>query len=195
MKMNRLAGLHKLMVQNKRTLEHFDFMLKGFVFDVIFLCGETPFVLMIGIKPANFFTSVPVHAGYQVDLLDDGDFYALKHLLGLNGDGEPFTSYKFLRYLDDHIPLQLSAGEVDEELYALLPPKAKKKVDEERKIYFAGWNDHRKDGRQARNFEKTRIMTGSAKIAGYCRRNNISSMWSDTPGGGTIPLPPGCLSR
>lgn len=48
------------------------------------------------------------------------------------------------------------------------------------KIYFCGWNDHQKDGRQARNFDKTEYFLGK-KVAEYCRENNISSLWSDIP--------------
>lgn len=195
MKMYRLAALHGLMETEKQTLEHFTFSLKALCFDVIFLCAEIPYTLMIGVRTANFFTMVPVHEDFRVDLLEDNDFYALKRLLALDKEGDPFTSFKFLRYLDDHVPDHLTGNEVDVELYSMLPSSAKKKVDDERKIYFAGWNDHLKDGRQARNFEKTRIMTGSAEIANFCKRNNISSMWSDVPRYNTIPTPPGFVGE
>ena len=45
------------------------------------------------------------------------------------------------------------------------------------KIYFKGWNDHIKDHNKARNFEKTEFYFGK-EIADYCRKNNISSLWT-----------------
>ena len=52
--------------------------------------------------------------------------------------------------------------------------------DDEDKIYFCGWNDHKADKRKAHNFDKTEFYLGK-KVADYCRANNISSLWSDIP--------------
>ena len=49
--------------------------------------------------------------------------------------------------------------------------------DAKEKIYFCGWNDHITDKRKARNFDKTEYYFGP-RVANYCRRNNISSLWT-----------------
>lgn len=84
----------------------------------------------------------------------------------------------FLRLLSENSPRQSTRQGVDyTELRRYLPYRH---VDEEDKIYFCGWNDHQKDRRQARNFDKTEFFLGKA-VAEYCRENNISSLWSDIP--------------
>lgn len=49
-------------------------------------------------------------------------------------------------------------------------------VPDSDKVYFYGWNNHLKDKKKAQNIEKTRILCGD-RVADYCQRNNISSMW------------------
>ena len=84
----------------------------------------------------------------------------------------------FLRLLSENSPRQSTRQGVDyTELRRYLPYRH---VDEEDKIYFCGCNDHQKDRRQARNFDKTEFFLGKA-VAEYCRENNISSLWSDIP--------------
>lgn len=182
MKLTNLASLHQDMQRKHHTKAQFAFSLRGLAFDVIFTIDEVPFQLLVGVKYANFFFRVPVHRGYWADSLDDPTFYQLKDLLGLTPHGEKFTSFKFLAMLNEHVPTYVTGTEVQlHEYVSLLPLAERRQVDEVDKIYFVGWKHHLNDGCQARNFDKTFRMTGSQALADYCRKHNISSMWSDKP--------------
>lgn len=52
-----------------------------------------------------------------------------------------------------------------------------KSSDEPNKTVFVGWNDHKLDGKSARNFDKTRLFLGD-KVADFCIKHNISSLWT-----------------
>lgn len=182
MKMQKLATLYQAMKREGRTKEQFSFKLKQISFDIIFVTDTVPFQLLVGIKTHNFFFAVPVNYGFQVGPIEDSTFYAMRNLLNLSNTGEKFTSMRFLMEVDNHAPSNISRHEVQpHELLSMLPPAQRDKVEDADKIYFVGWNHHATDGRKARNFEKTLLMTGSQEIADFCRKYNISSVWSDKP--------------
>lgn len=111
-------------------------------------------------------------------IMNSKDYNDLCRILNLNWRKDHFNSALFLRLLSENSPRQSTRQGVDyTELRRYLPYRH---VDEEDKIYFCGWNDHQKDRRQARNFDKTEFFLGKA-VAEYCRENNISSLWSDIP--------------
>lgn len=196
MKMYNLLPLYHAMQQQKRTVEGFDFKLKGLTLDVVFAIDTQPFMLLIGIKTYNFFFTVPVYRGFWVEPLEDHIFYALRRLLNFSKKGEKFTSLKFLAEVNHYAPSHCSKIPLQpHHLYAMLPQEQREKVEESDKIYFLGWNYHRTDGRKARNFEKTRIMTGSQQIADFCRAHNISSMWSANPNDAKAFVNPSIMSN
>lgn len=194
MKMTQLPTLYYAMKNEQRTVEGFNFKLKGVTLDVVFAIDSEPFTLLIGIKTHNFFFTVPVYRGFWVNALEDSTFYALRNLLGFEKQGDKFASLKFLAEVDGHTPSHCAKKPLQpHELFEVLPPEERRKVEESDKIYFVRWDYHRNDGRKARNFEKTRIMTGSQEIADFCRTHNISSVWTDRPEDGRVFTPP-CLT-
>lgn len=180
--MPKLADLYRAMKKADRTMEQFQFTLKGVSLDIIYVIDTEPFQLLVGIKTHNFFFTVPVIEGFRVEGLDNPTFYGLMRILGFEKRGEKYHSLKFLKDVDNHAPRFVSKKPVQpHEWFAVLPPEQRRKVDEADKIYFVRWDYHLNDGRKARNFEKTLLMTGSQEIADFCRAHNISSVWTDRP--------------
>ncbi len=191
MRMTQLSTLYYAMKRENRTMEQFRFKLKQTCFDIIFVIDTVPFQLLVGIKTYNFFFTVPVDYGFKVGAIDDGTFYALRSLLNFSKTGEKFTSLRFLKEVDNHAPSNVARRPVQpHELFAMMPPEKRRKVEEADKIYFVRWDYHLNDGRKARNFEKTLLMTGSQEIADFCRAHNISSVWTDRAEEGRAFTPP-----
>ena len=107
--------------------------------------------------------------------MQDNDYYSLCKILKLNWNNDHFNSFLFLRLLSEKAPAISSKQGVD---YRYLQKYLSyRNVDEKEKIYFCGWNDHITDKRKAHNFDKTEFYFGPS-VANYCRRNNISSLWT-----------------
>lgn len=179
--------MSKLTLKNLKTLvkdieEHnvnkdkfsFTYKLK---FDVIIAIVETGYELLIGLHDVNFGFVVKVNKRFVTEL-KSSDYFALCDHLNLSNEKQGFNSNVFLNLLSSKIPLKYSGYKYT---YKDMIPFLKcKPVDEAEKIYFKGWNDHTKDNRQARNFDKTEFYFGK-EVADYCRKNNISSLWTNIP--------------
>lgn len=170
--------LVKDMENHDAEKDHFNFVLRGHRFDCIFSFVENGYELLIGIFDCNVGFLIPINKRF-VGEFSDKDYYRLMDVLGLKYDKDhPFTSAAFLRILSEKIPVTFSGHSPAPE--TMRQYRICKDIDESEKKYFCGWNDHEKDKRTARNFEKTEFYFGK-KYADYCCRNNVSSLWSDKP--------------
>ena len=184
---NKLENLANEMGIAHADKEHFCFDYADHTFDIIFAFAGEEYELLVGILNINFGILLKVTQNFVVELRDD-DYYALCNALQLNYNINHFTSNVFLRLLSNHIPPHYSGFQYSSP--TMRPSLICRHVEESEKIYFKGWNDHKKDGRTARNFDKTEFYFGKA-IADYCRKNNISSLWTDIPRDGADDhLPP-----
>lgn len=155
--------------------EHFSFVYARMTFDCIFAFCANEYELLIGIHSENFGLIIPVNERF-VAALSAANYYALRDVLKLTAKGDGFTSNIFLKLLSSKIPCCSSGVHIASE--EMIKYVKCRHVDEADKIYFKGWNDHTKDGRVARNFDKTEFYFGKT-VADYCRVHNISSLWTD----------------
>lgn len=178
--MIKLYGLQPLTSSMKRKhvdMNQFSVTYNDVEFDVIYDVGCTPFELLIGAKYINLATTVQIKKGYTASM-NDSDFYRLCTILNLKPGKNLFTSFTFLRFIASNAPKDAKDGIISSTAVAKFRHNKIPIEQEKDKIYFIGWNNHKKDGRIARNFEKTELLLGSS-IANYCRKHNISSMWSN----------------
>lgn len=157
--------------------EHFSFSYNHFRFDVIFSIHDNKYELLVGIHSVNFAFILEIDSQYTTSL-DEQTFFHLCKILNLKPSKESFTSFIFLKLLSDKMPFVSSGNQASYK--NIIPFRHLKKIDESEKIYFRGWNDHKLDHKKARNFEKTEFYFGK-NVANYCKKNNISSIWSSTP--------------
>lgn len=143
-------------------------------FDVIVAIVNDGYELLVGLHTVNYGFLVKVNQYFVAELKDE-DYYNLCHYLNLSYQNGGFTSNVFLKLLSSKIPENYSGYKHS---YKNMIPFLKcKPVDESQKIYFKGWNDHIKDQNEAKNFSKTEFYLGK-EVADYCRKNNISSIWT-----------------
>lgn len=174
---SNLRSLYLDMKKVQKERESFSFEINHVVFDVIFLIDRSPFELLVGVRGHNLAFTLFVRKGFATSV--SSQVYAeICRILQLNYADDHFSSFRFLQELDRQSPHRCTANSVEPHQIA----RFKKNVPESEKIYFCGWNDHQKDGRKAQNFEKTEKWLGK-EVADYCRKNNISSMWTDDPNG------------
>lgn len=144
--------------------------------DVIVAIMSAGYELLLGLrtkKPEAFI--IYVDSNFVAELTSN-DYFRLCAAFNLNYDNDKFSSNVFLNLLSLNIPKQYSGQQC---MYKDLIPFVKARtVEESDKVYFKGWNDHIKDGRKARNFDKTEFFFGKT-VADYCRQHNISSIWTD----------------
>lgn len=176
----KICQLYKDMKRTGKFQEKFEFPIHGsndtiVYFKVIFLIDRTPFELLIGARGYTLAFILQVRNGFRTDLPSD-IYYRICEILKLNYSENHFSSAKFLGTLDCAAPTRCSPLRVQPHEIA----HYKREIPESEKIYFLGWNDHRLDGRRARNFQKTRALLGDT-VAYFCEKNNISSLWTDIP--------------
>lgn len=165
------------MKANNIEKEHYHFDFNGFRFDVILSIVHSGYELLVAIHDENWGCVLNMNNNYYIEVPDDV-YFTLRDILRLDWNTNHFNSAAFLRLLSERSPRHSNCqGVAYTEFRNYLPYRI---VDERDKIYFCGWNDHTKDKRKAHNFDKTEFYFGK-KIADYCRKNNISSMWSDIP--------------
>ena len=170
-------SLIKDMKKNEIDKEHYFFNYNNFRFDTILSIVSTGYEILVAIHTHNWGCVLTMDDDFNIEV-QDNDYYSLCSLLNLNWNADHFSSATFLRLLSQNAPLHSNMRGVDyRELQNYLPYRH---VDDEDKIYFCGWNDHKADKRKAHNFDKTEFYLGK-KVADYCRANNISSLWSDIP--------------
>lgn len=180
-KMYSLAPLIKDMRKHNKDMESFGVTYANTIFDIIIDISNNPFEMLIGAKSINYACVLEINKGYTITMSDD-DFYRLCDSLHLKPSKDSLTSFKFLKYISDRVPISVSTKTVRPS--QLMPFRRKKirKEDEVDKTIFWGWNDHTKDGKTARNFNKTELFFGK-RVADFCRKNNISSMWKSPADG------------
>ena len=159
--------------------EHFSFPYARQTIDCILSLCEKGCELLVGVHMLNFGFVVPImrnKRGLYIGELSDNDYNAFCRALGLTFRGDGFSSNTLLKLLSSNIPVKSTGQRVSyEEMRRFVKCRH---VDEADKIYFKGWNDHKADGKIARNFDKTEFYCGK-EVADYCRANNISSIWTD----------------
>jgi len=165
------------MKNNNIDKEHYHFDYNGFRFDVILSIVQSGYEILVAIHTENWGCVLNMNNNYYVEVPDEV-YYSLRNILHLDWNTNHFNSKAFLQLLSERSPRHSNCQGVDyTELRQYLPYR---QVDEQDKIYFCGWNDHIRDHRHARNFDKTEFFFGKI-VADYCRVHNISSMWSDIP--------------
>lgn len=157
--------------------ERFSFVFNHLTFDCIFSFTNAGYEILVGVHQKNFAILLNCNSNFVVELTDE-NYFKLSQILNLTYHGNNFSSIVFLRLLSSKIKPDFSGYKCT---YSDLFPFLKcRLVYEQDKIYFKGWNDHQKDGRKARNFDKTEFFLGK-NVSDYCRKNNISSLWTDMP--------------
>lgn len=176
-----LQPLYYSMRSHKKDMEQFNVRYNKINFRVIWDIGCTPFELMIAAvgTSTHWGTVVKIFNGFEAEM-NDKDFFALCDLLDLRPGKGVFTSFIFLKMIASHAPSEVSANMVKPSYINLFRKDKIPKSEEPEKDIFVGWNDHVKDRRKAQNFKKTELLLG-AECAAYCRKHNISSMWTDDP--------------
>lgn len=162
---------------NNIDKEHYQFKFNGFTFDVILSIISDGYEILVAIHTHNWGCVLYMNNNFNIEM-QDNDYYTLRNILNLNWNTNHFNSSGFLQLLSEQAPrFSNRCGVEYTELRRYI---SYRHVDEEEKIYFCGWNDHRRDKRKAHNFDKTEFYFGK-NVADYCRKNNISSLWSDIP--------------
>lgn len=176
MKLPEIGPLLSDMGKNNAKMDKFKFTYNKVEFEVIIFIDRNPFELLFGILDENFSFILELKKGYQLSSLSDQDFYKLCDILDLKPGRETFTSFKFLKYFAGCLPIQYSQNNIQPHEIAWYKAKY---VPEPEKIYFCGWRTYKPDSPQsAKNFEKTREFLGE-KVYQFCKKNNISSRWTD----------------
>lgn len=174
--MYKIRSLYYDMKQQKKGQEKFTFHIKHIRFEVIFLIDRQPFELLIGaIGYSDIAFVLQMEKGFSVSTIPDDQFRKIRAILNLQPAKERFTSFSFLGDLDSAAPKKCTISRVQP--HEIAKYKRKDALDAD-KIYFVGWNNHIEDKRKAHNFEKTEEYFGR-DVAAFCRKNNISSMWTD----------------
>lgn len=178
MKLLEIKPLLSDMSKNKAIIDKFKFSYNEVEFEVIILTDHTPFQLLFGILDKNFSFILELRSGYQLSNLTNEDFFALCRILNLKPGKETFTSFKFLKFFANCVPLRFSKKSVQPHEIAWYKAKY---VPESEKIYFCGWRTYSQDSLySAKNFEKTKEFLGES-VYQFCKENNISSRWTDEP--------------
>lgn len=174
MKAIAFSNLIHDMKLHKIEKEHYSFIYNHFTFDIILSLTANAYEILIAIHACNWGCVLEMDRNLNV-YMQDNDYYSLCKILKLNWNNDHFNSFLFLRLLSEKAPATSNKQGVD---YRYLQKYLSyRNVDEKEKIYFCRWNDHITDKRIAHNFDKTEFYFGPT-VANYCRRNNISSLWT-----------------
>lgn len=165
------------MRKNHAKVDKFKFIYNKVDFEVIVLIDRTPFELLFGVIDHNFSFALKLRKGFILDGMSDDVFYKLCDILKLKPSKQTFTSFMFLKYVAKQIPRTYSKVKIQPHEIGKYKTD---KVAESDKIYFKGWITHTNDGKEARNFEKTKEFLGDEAYI-YCVENNISSRWGVKP--------------
>lgn len=158
--------------------EHFSFTYAKHRIDCIFAFTNEKYELLVGIHTINYGFVVQIEKnknGKYIAEINEDIYRSFCNALHLSYQNDSFSTNTLLNLLSKNIPTTSAGIKIPYETmrnYIKCRP-----VDESEKIYFKGWNDHIKDGNTAHNFDKTEFYFGK-KVADYCRKNNISSLWT-----------------
>lgn len=179
LKLDGLAKLYKSMVTQKIERYRFEYKVGKATFDVFFFIDDKPFVLLFGVKTANFSFEIKVEKGFTIDpQLDSSTYKKLCAALGLKYDPQnPFKPFDFFKEFNKSIPSQAVPSQKAEP-HDIATYRSD--VEEADKVYFLKWRDNTKRGEnvQMENLEKTRKLLGEKAYA-RCKQKNISSCWTD----------------
>lgn len=168
--------LYKSMVAQKIERYRFEFKAGKAVFDVFFFIDENPFVLLFGVKSANFSFELSVKKGFNIDpQLNRETYKKLCEALDLEYDPDnPFKPSNFFKEFNKFIPQS-----------AVITQKAephdvgnyRTDVEEAEKIYFLKWRDNTKRGQnvQWRNLQKTRKLLGETAYI-RCKQKKLAAV-------------------
>ena len=188
MKAYALSPLIRSMKQKRIEMEHFSFSFKAKQFDCILVIKPQTYEILVGIHSDNWACILIMDSSLEVTM-NDNDFFTLCNLLNLRPGAKTFTSFDFLLLLSKSAPKQTAGARMIAQ--HLRPFTIVSEVEDKDKIYFVSWMTHINDGRKARNIKKTEFYFGK-RVADFCSRYNISSVWSANAGDGKpFTLPPG----
>lgn len=175
MKAYALKPLINDMKSHSIDKEHFSFTYNQIRFDAILAIMTNGYEILLAANNSNWGCLLYMENDLEI-FMPDHYFYSLREILDLNKSEHHFTSFDFLLLLSKSAPKKSSLEKIDYTYLRNFIPY--RHIEESQKIYFHGWNDHVKDKRTAHNFDKTEYYFGKS-IADYCRRHNISSIWTD----------------
>lgn len=179
MKLDGLMQLYKSMRSQDIDRYRFEYAAGKANFDVFFFIDGSPYILLFGVKGANFSFEIAVKKGFVIDpSLDRETYKKLCEVLGLVFDpNNPFKPANFFAEFNKHIPQEAS---IHNKVYPHQIAQYKRVVEEANKIYFFGWRDNTKRGENVRpeNLDKTREYLGENAYK-RCMQKNISSCWTD----------------
>ena len=156
--------------------EHFTAIYASVMFDVIISTDITPNEILIGGRGINWACTMEISETLEISM-QDKDFYALRDLLDLKGNGiERFGSFIFLYFISEHAPTHCSPFPVQPQIMQRYYSNRATEIDPADRTVFYRWKDQSKEGKQAHNFSKTEFYFGK-RVADYCRKHNISSQW------------------
>lgn len=161
--------------------ENFKFNYAKQIIDCVFCINNNDYELLVGVHKLNLGFVIELYInkeGNFIGVLQEKDFFIFRDAMNLKYSVKKFTSNALLVLLSEHVPVKSKGIVLSFETMRKFTKC--RKVNEADKIYFKGWNDHVKDGKTARNFKKTEFFFGKS-VANYCRKHNISSMWTDIP--------------
>ena len=156
--------------------EHFTVVYAAVMFDVIISTDITPNEILIGGQGINWACIMGISETLEI-FMQDKDFYALRDLLNLQGNGiEKFGSNIFLRYISEHAPNHCARNPVQPQIMQRYFNDRANKINPTGRTVFYRWRDQSKQGKNAHNFAKTEFYFGK-RVSDYCRNHNISSQW------------------
>ena len=178
-KLDGLARLYKSMATQQIERYRFEYKAGKAIFDVFFFIDENPFVLLFGVKAANFSFELAVEKGFNIDpQLDRETYKNLCEALGLEYDPDnPFKPFNFFKEFNRFIPQSAVAAKMAEPHDVA---NYRSDVEEAYKVYFLKWRDNTKRGESVQwdNLQKTKKLLGE-KAYLRCKQKNISSCWTD----------------
>ena len=178
LRLNNLEYLADDILKHNVDKTKFSFTYAKIDVDVIVAVMSSGYELLISLRTKKLEAFVIyVDKNFVAELVSD-DYFRLCAAFDLNYKNNGFSSNVFLKLLSSKIPKQYLGKKCTYK--DLIPFVSLRNVEESDKVYFKGWNDHIKDDRQARNFDKTEFFFGKI-VADYCKKHNISSMWTDQP--------------
>lgn len=179
-KFKNLSGLYSDMKRNKKSLEEFTITYNNVEFDCILDVDSIPFELMIGAINHNFACILYIEIGFITEM-SDKDYFALCDILNLNYNKHHFSSFAFLKFIDERSPHKCNNKIVP--VRKLVPFRENKisKKDKAEGFIFCGWLTHKGNNNgHVKNIDKTEKFFGK-QVAAYCKKNDISSKWTTDP--------------
>lgn len=181
-----LGRLHKSMQRQRKEIERVVVTYNNVQFDCIFDMGHNPEFLLAasGTTFARVYKIEHNSENEYVCYMPYRDYMELRSILNLNpNSAEPFSSSKFLCYIDKHLPAEASPVLVSPAIVAKARKDYISDTDYKEGFLFRRWLPHEGQNNghvTAQNLEKTRLLLGDA-ISSYCAKNDVSAQWTTDP--------------